>query len=353
MDAISAPSSERRRRRVLALAIGVVATFALAELAVRALDLPPSPLAPLYVPSYRLSDDALLGYEYRPSYRGEGGGFDEAHRALFTNAHGFRDRERTLEKPPGTLRMLALGDSTTAGVGVDDAELVYPQVLERNLRERDAGAPVEVLNMGVGGYHTAQEVRALELSGLAFDPDLVTLLFCVNDFYAAADGGVKERLVAARAHLEEGKVPEGSLLGALLQRSRLAFFVYHRIGGWVDSWGDAEFARDPRLVEDGLRRLHELSGERGLPVLVFILPALKDPWAEYRHTADHEELRAIAARVGGVEVIDLLPDFAALGPDPEPYRFDGLHLNAAGHAALAEMIERHLRERGFLGDGER
>lgn len=347
-EALSVEQDERRRarrgRRILALALGTVLTLVLAEVLVRAIDLPPKPLEPLYVPSYQLSDDPRLGYEYRPSYRGEGGGFDPAHRAIHTNAHGFRDREFELAKPAGTLRILALGDSTTAGNCIDDPELVYPKVLERRLAQRGDGRRYEVLNLGVGGYHTLQEVRCLELKGLAFEPDFVCVLFCVNDFYANADGDVRARLVAARAHVDAA-APRASLLGAVLQRSRLAFCVYHRVRAWVDSWSDTVFARDESLVEDGLRRLAELEREHGFEALVFVLPAFEDPWSDYRHLEEHERLVELAARAGGVEVIDLLPDFMAMCPDPAAIRCDGLHQNEAGNAALAEMLERHVAAR--------
>lgn len=347
MELHPAAKPERRRQRVLALSIGVVLTLALAELAVRALDVPPTPLEPLFVPNYRLSDDPLLGYEYRPSYGGEGEGFDAPHRTIRTNAHGFRDRELPLAKPPGTIRVIAFGDSTTAGNCVDDFEDVYPKVLERLLAQRADGTRYEVLNQGVGGYHTRQEIRMLETKGLAFEPDVVTVMFCVNDYYPAADGDVKERLQAASAHLAPMS-EKGSLLGAVLQRSRLAFCVYHRVRNLVDAWGDPVFARDESLVEEALHRLSELQREHGFRALVFILPAFKDPWSAYRHQEDHDRLLAIGARIDDLEVIDLLPDFAALGPDPEPFACDGLHPNEAGHAVLAEMVAHHLERMGLV-----
>jgi len=38
-----------------------------------------------------------------------------------------------------------------------------------------------VLNLGLGGYDTVQEVATLEDIGLAFEPAHVVLGFCVND----------------------------------------------------------------------------------------------------------------------------------------------------------------------------
>src|SRR5262245_56064843 len=41
-------------------------------------------------------------------------------RPASTNSHGWRDRERTYDKRAGTIRAVAVGDSYTFGVGVDD-----------------------------------------------------------------------------------------------------------------------------------------------------------------------------------------------------------------------------------------
>ena len=47
------------------------------------------------------------------------------------NSHGFRDRERTLEKPPGTWRIAALGDSVAFGWGVPTEEVFTTPHRER------------------------------------------------------------------------------------------------------------------------------------------------------------------------------------------------------------------------------
>jgi hypothetical protein len=75
------------------------------------------------------------------------------------NSHGFRDREYAIEKAPGTTRIVALGDSITFGNYLP-LETVWTERLEALYAKR--GRPVEVLNLGVGGYDSWQEVRFLE-----------------------------------------------------------------------------------------------------------------------------------------------------------------------------------------------
>jgi hypothetical protein len=72
------------------------------------------------------------------------------------NAQGFRDdHDYVHAKPPGTLRILVLGDSHTAGFEVSQ-EATFPEVAERYLRLR--GARAEVLNTGISGFGTAEQL---------------------------------------------------------------------------------------------------------------------------------------------------------------------------------------------------
>ena len=97
-----------------------------------------------------------------------------------TNHAGFRaDSDYAIPKPAGILRIVALGDSFTFGYGVE-YEQTWTRQLEHRLGER-LGRRVEVLNTGVGGYNTVNEVALLEDRGLSYDPDLIILFWCGND----------------------------------------------------------------------------------------------------------------------------------------------------------------------------
>ena len=84
------------------------------------------------------------------------------------NSHGFRDRERAYDKPANTLRIAVFGNSWTEALQVP-LEKTYTTVLEqKDLRGRGCFAPkqVEVLNFGVAGYSTAQELIDAAAGGL-------------------------------------------------------------------------------------------------------------------------------------------------------------------------------------------
>jgi D-alanyl-lipoteichoic acid acyltransferase DltB (MBOAT superfamily) len=91
------------------------------------------------------------------------------------NRWGMRDREYTLEKPPGTRRIALLGPSYVMGIGVSDEE-TFDAHLERRLNASAAhAAGYEVLNFGVGAYSLLQQMRMLEERVFAFDPDVVVI----------------------------------------------------------------------------------------------------------------------------------------------------------------------------------
>ena len=98
------------------------------------------------------------------------------------NDMGCRDRDYPLERTPGTWRILALGDSYTQGAGVHAAD-VFTERLERQLNDaRSPKSPTyEVINCGVSGYSTEDELVLYERHLARYNPDLVLLMMVWND----------------------------------------------------------------------------------------------------------------------------------------------------------------------------
>ncbi|HEX6114133.1 MAG TPA: GDSL-type esterase/lipase family protein [Geminicoccaceae bacterium] len=106
------------------------------------------------------------------------------------NERGFRDhRDFSYEKPDGTIRIIALGDSHTQGFEVRQ-DRTYPAVIERFLDRR--GLEAEVINAGISGFGTAEAALFLQHEGLRYAPDAVVLGFYANDF----DDNIKSGLFA-------------------------------------------------------------------------------------------------------------------------------------------------------------
>lgn len=97
------------------------------------------------------------------------------------DSDGLRDRDYPEGKPPGVFRVLVLGDSFTDGLQVEDDE-VWVKLVERELAALSGGRPIEMVNAGLAGAGTADELRYLMMRGERWKPDLVLVAFyCGND----------------------------------------------------------------------------------------------------------------------------------------------------------------------------
>jgi lysophospholipase L1-like esterase len=161
----------------------------------------------------KLADSSRV-FKHRPE-------LDETYQKVKvrTNEHGFRDRPLR-EKQKDELRILLLGDSVTFGVGVR-AEDTFGRKLESVLRS-NLNRPVRTVNTGVGGYNTVQEYATLTSFAEVIDPDMVFLLYVMNDIE------INDPPFNPWSHKElKGKSPP-EILNILLKKSwiyRLGFFV--------------------------------------------------------------------------------------------------------------------------------
>ena len=159
------------RHRLLLILFGVVFGLALVEIGLR--------LIGFSYPEFYVSD-AQRGYSLRPNmegwYRKEG----EAY--VHINSDGLRDREHSKIKPANTFRIAVLGDSFVEALQVPFEES-FCHIVEQQLRNCPAMAAhdVEVINFGVSGYGTAQELITLRNQVWQYSPDLVLLAVTTNN----------------------------------------------------------------------------------------------------------------------------------------------------------------------------
>lgn len=127
--------------------------------------------------------DYYRGFALRPNlegyYQREGGSY------VAINSDGLRDREHPKSKPANTVRIAVLGDSFVEAMHVP-TEQTFWSLLERKLSDCNAlpGKQIEVINFGVSGYGTAQELMTLRQKVWDYSPDVVVLAFTtLNDVY--------------------------------------------------------------------------------------------------------------------------------------------------------------------------
>ncbi len=120
--------------------------------------------------------DPLLGWSLRPS--ASAWEADEGVAWSKINSHGYRDRERALNKAQNVYRVAVLGDSCTEARQVAQ-DKTFTSLAEEELNRRHwfGESKVEVLNFGIGGFGTGQEFLLLRERAWKFSPDMIVLQF--------------------------------------------------------------------------------------------------------------------------------------------------------------------------------
>ncbi len=340
------------------LLFGIGAALAIAEAAVRML----IPAREFWaVPDvYRAVATPDVRYTYQPGLRAEAFGVD-----LRTNALGFRGPEWTTTKPRIGLRVALVGDSHTFGLGVP-FEATAGEVLARMLRR--CGIPgAEVLNFGVNGYNSEQELGILRGYVLGLDPDVLVLLPTSNDHEPASyadDAGFLTSLPPA-THAPTLRASVLQELTPLLRRSRLWVWVRRRVLGWpsVPAWSapspnekppaDPEWlapiddAPPPPALDAAvgrpLRAMIDEARARAIPVAVASLAA----------SADYRRLLRRLTREESVPWLELLALLPEADSWPDVLRRFGLgwdpHLNGVAHERFGRALFAMVRDHADVG----
>ena len=317
-----------------------------------------------------------------------------------TNRRGLRGPDPAVPKPPGTARILMLGDSFTFGFPVRDEE-TFSALIEQGLRAQDL--PVEVVNGGVSGYSPTLHYLLLRDELIELEPDLVVLWYDFGDLQEdhqfqknlIYDGA--GRIVRCDPRYVNGRFDWGEWLR---NRSALAKYVYVKgirtfekistlgVGNYVraklrgerakvaiarmkSEQGSAdqgaydrfllfrEYATEAsvapfwELNARYLRMIRDLLAERDIPFMLGVYPygmvVGPEQWGAGRGFWGFERGRTYDAGLGvslftrfsaqeGVPLINAIDHFKEAGrQEPLFYDVDG-HFTPAGHRVLAEHV---------------
>lgn len=94
------------------------------------------------------------------------------------SSEGYRTHEFAVPKPAGMVRVVCIGGSTTVAGRTNDE--TYPALLQKKLRTRFPGLPLEVLNLGVSSA-TAEYWYARLPRVFGYEPDVIVQYPGVND----------------------------------------------------------------------------------------------------------------------------------------------------------------------------
>ncbi|MCB9870404.1 MAG: SGNH/GDSL hydrolase family protein [Planctomycetes bacterium] len=260
------------------------------------------------------------------------------------NSVGWRDREHELAKPPGTLRILGLGDSYLYGQGVRHEDICLSRV--ERLLQPPAGKKLECINAGISAYNTGHQLELLRNRGLAYQPDIVILHFVLND----VEPDVYKKGPKVEFYMDYVRVQQDP--GLLCRYSYLWSWVRDRyfrassarkyIRECVDSFSpQSDKWSQCRTALDGI---HRLCTERKIPLLVVIFPFFIDLDGDYPFQPIHEVVRGHCDKQG-IPVLDLRNTYRGFhGPELWVHPTDQ-HPNEKAHELAATAIVAFLRER--------
>ena len=174
IDRTPAKSGRRRswRLKLAALCMGVVFAFFALEVFLR--------LAGIGFPNF-FEPDPFCGSRLRKSTSGVW--TSEGHGHVRINSLGFRGPEIQIKKEPNVIRICVLGDSFIEGLQVNHPDTFCAKLQNQLNQKADASSLMfEVVNCGVSGYGTAQELLLLQNYVMPLRPDAIVLaIFPEND----------------------------------------------------------------------------------------------------------------------------------------------------------------------------
>jgi len=398
LKADTAQSGRSRGRlvvaRVLVVGVALLAPLLILEAALRLF----GPILPgNYDTGHYLERHPVLGHFNVPNFHGwiKTSEFTSEVRI---SPLGLRDPRNEYERRPDVHRILLLGDSFVEGVQVSATDTVASQ-LEQALG-RTGRRAVEVVNAGVAGYGTGQEMLLFEQEGLRYEPQVVVLVvFLGNDIgdnYYRPDpqraspssrpsfelDGERSIRVVTGAMPAPTRDPRQSLryccqlynvfeTGVLLKFSdgpvrdqpEVEVDAQYQVRSLYELQPDSETLRGWRITERLLGRVRDRAAAVGVPVVIVGAPdalALNDAaWRErmgesrarsgrFAPDAPNRLLGEVANRLG-VPYLDLFPILSREHERQVLYFPVDSHWTPAGHALVARAVEEKLRQLGLDG----
>lgn len=289
------------------------------------------------ISNMRFVEDPILDWRYLPNSQVVIGKITNQY-----NSRGFRDVEHNIDHTTDMKRLVVIGDSVTEGYGVE-SDAMFVRQLQAKL-----GARYDVINLGMAGLNTPQEVHLFEIEGLQYKPHLVILNFVLNDAdFFTTFRGAQRAMAEADQTIGLLNMRVDPRLKRLLKSSALIYFLKDRVENiyglatgragqnyYGDLWSKEE---SREKIRSGFARLSQLKESYGFEVLVVVWPVLIDyqkyPFISIHHWIGEE------ARKNRFLVIDLLPEFSKFNyRDLQVTAEDNIHPNAIGHKIAADIV---------------
>jgi hypothetical protein len=146
-------------------------------------------------------------------------------RHVITNNYQYRDKNFTIDKTPGKVRIGVMGDSNGFGYGIRDVNDRFSNILEKKLLTN--GYNVEVYNFSVSGFDTEQELKEYKRVE-KFNFDILVWEYFLNDIEEATRSAGRTVLQKAQT------VPQG-IISFLSDHSFFFDYIYWRLDARYDN----------------------------------------------------------------------------------------------------------------------
>lgn len=243
------------------------------------------------------------------------------------NKLGYRGKPINIKAPKEGLRILALGDSSTYGIGVFLPKYTFSGQLEKLLNE--AGLKSEVINLGVPGYTVYQGLKLLEHSIPKFKPDICIFYFGHNEGQYSRTGLADSNRVLIRAPLENSMLPR------LFRTARLYQFARSE---WEQVRSEAQ-----RSVRVPLKEYRDLVEE---VIKVCQRHRVVPIWIEYVEINQQlypHKYNEIAKEVCVKYNVIFLEMNELKAKGAKAFILDGIHPSKVGHKVIAEAIAKEIK----------
>jgi len=205
----------------------------------------------------------------------------EYNMLIKTNSIGLRgDREYATDKPAGTVRILAVGDSFTFGTGVNNSD-TWAQHLENKLNAA-GGKQYQVMNAGKPGIGPGVYFTNVKNLAKKYDVDFVVIGFFVNDlkdvsnpYIGFSDIFKQSRLITLTYSLVKD-IPYSQEYAA--EKGVSPALIYHA-KKYPTMIKDLLFLDTPEMneslreTEDVMLQMHDYLEENKIPSLFVVIPA--------------------------------------------------------------------------------
>lgn len=268
---------------------------------------------------------------------------EDGYDRLWTkNRLGLRSLHIGQPRPPGTLRIVTVGDSFTWGYLVGNTADIWPYVLERELTAQ--GLPVQVINLGRNGLNSSQEHVLLREIGWLFDPDLVIVQYTLNDPLPGAHDSYFRLapLVPGLNDILDRNSYFFSFLNTRFRRAQMRILYPEGL--------KPLYAPDFPGWQASQRAVHAMADDarqRNAPMVMILFPmflrSVGFDAAEYPLVDLHEKVAEVC-REAGLPLFDLRQQFAVVGRDGGSWwahPADG-HPDEEGHRLAGRAIAREV-----------